>query len=171
MSGAVSHNLAFWAPAGKCHLLCAHWHKALQKGMTENFLLEHEWVRKASADLPVASSSCQACTSFFSNAITLTLHVQVTLNTWWAISKSQLVPSPWLFPRSPVLHCRPFDFYNNLLNCFKYCAAVSSICSLLTVVWPPLFTILAMVKLMSKMAKALPHTPAELFIFPLFIIL
>lgn len=45
--------------------------KALKKGMTENFLLEHEWVRKACADVPVASNLCQACTGFFLKVITL----------------------------------------------------------------------------------------------------
>lgn len=74
-------------------------------------------------------------------------------------SRSLLVPSPCLCPHSPILHLvyrltnRLLDFCNNLLNCFRYCAAVSSICSLLTIVWPALFTILAIVKLMSKMAK------------------
>lgn len=92
MSGAVSPSLAFWVPAGKCHLLCAHWHKALQKGMTEHFVLEHEWVRKACADIPAASNSCQAWISFSSNAITLTSRVQVMLTIWRATHGASWFP-------------------------------------------------------------------------------
>lgn len=120
------------------------------KGMTGNFLLEYECVRKACADISAASNSCQACFSFPSNAIALTSHVQVMLTTWWAIQRACWFP---LHAFSPTPQYYTTLFCNNLLNCFKYCAAVSSICSFLTIVWPPLFTIFAMVKLMSKMAK------------------
>lgn len=108
-SGAVSHNLVFWVPAGKCHLLCAHWQSSEERHDWK--LLAGTWVGQKSL---CRRSCCQqplpGMHRFFLEGNNSTSHTEIIINTWWAISKSQLVPSPCLFPHSPILHCRSFDF-------------------------------------------------------------